>query len=127
MNFLEKQFEEKLNLMPKEEGKFRYEKCFSFFNHSFRLGNYKSSRVDYCLELTNYNYIPELAKWPQYNVSDKLYSETLQKRQDWCRIFILDIFISIASVFIFISVFCCSKYIYCFKVKRKLCPCKGNP
>ena len=71
--------------------------------------------------------MPELAKWLQHDINDKLYSETLQKNQDWCRIFILDIFIFIAFVFIFISVFCFSKYIYCFKVKRKVCLCKGNP
>ena len=31
-------FLEKLNQIPKEDGKFRYEKCFSFSNHSLRLG-----------------------------------------------------------------------------------------
>ena len=46
MDFLGKQFEEKLNRIPKEDGKFMYEKCFSFSNHSLRLGNYKSLRVE---------------------------------------------------------------------------------
>ena len=46
MDFLENLFEEKLNQIPKEDEKFRYEKCLSFFTHSLRQGNYKSSRVE---------------------------------------------------------------------------------
>ena len=42
MDFLEKI----PNQIPKEDGKFRYKKCFSFSNHSLRQGNYKSLRVE---------------------------------------------------------------------------------
>ena len=64
MDFIEKQVEEKLNQIPKEDEKFRYEKCLFLliFAHSLRLENYKSSRAEQCLQSTNYKHMPELAK-----------------------------------------------------------------
>ena len=37
----QKQLEEKMTQIHKEDGKFRYEKYLPFFTHSFVLGNYK--------------------------------------------------------------------------------------
>lgn len=91
------------------------------FAHSLKLENYKSSRVEQCLQSTNYKHMPELAKWLQCNVSDELYSEILQNKARLVSHFCHFRYIYIYIVFLFASVFCCG--IYCFKVKRKLCPC----